>query len=94
LNLIGLENTESNVFEIWSQTLKKYLHIFVSLSPNHFEYKNNLRNFPSLVNCTTTDFYFEWEHEALVKVAEYKLATTNLGEFKIGLIECVAKIHK
>lgn len=33
MNVIGLEQTDANVLSMWVQTLKKNLHIFVSLSP-------------------------------------------------------------
>jgi len=95
MNVIGLEQSDANVLSMWVQTLKRNLHIFVSLSPLQPEYRNHLRNFPSLVNCTTIDYYFEWPHDALCKVADHKIsAGINLGEFRGGLVDAIAKIHK
>jgi len=51
--------------------------------------------FPSLVNCTTIDFYSEWPEEALLSVARVQLdASMNLGDLKEGVISMFSVLHK
>ena len=33
-------------------------------------YRNRVRMFPAIVNCTTIDWYSEWPQDALLEVAE------------------------
>jgi hypothetical protein len=43
------------------------------------------RQFPSLINCTTIDWYSRWPREALLSVAGRYLAGTDLGGQKVGV---------
>jgi len=48
---------------------KKNLHCVTCFSPIGNLFKDKIRMFPSLVNCCTIDWFFEWPKEALESVA-------------------------
>ena len=42
--------------------------------------------YPSLVNCTTIDWFSEWPHEALLEVAERYLENMELGDEEVSML--------
>lgn len=54
--------------------VKRNLHMVLSFSPVGGEFRERLRKFPSLVNCTTIDWFSEWPRDALHTVATQFLA--------------------
>lgn len=50
------------------------MHIVLCFSPIGDAFRNRVRMFPSLVNCCTIDWFFEWPQDALVSVAKKFLA--------------------
>jgi dynein heavy chain len=42
-------------------------------------YRNRVRMFPAIVNCTTIDWYSEWPQDALLEVAEKYIQEVSLG---------------
>lgn len=57
-----------------SLQVKRNLHMVLSFSPVGGEFRERLRKFPSLVNCTTIDWFSEWPRDALHTVATQFLA--------------------
>lgn len=50
-----------------------------------FFFRNRLRQYPSLINCTTIDWFLEWPKEALLEVGlkyltEIDFAATITGQ--------------
>ena len=45
-------------------------------------YRNRVRMFPAIVNCTTIDWFSEWPQDALLEVAEKYLQEVSLGSEK------------
>ena len=66
------------------------LHLILCFSPLGEAFRNRLRMFPSLVNCSTIDWFAEWPREALHSVAHRLLTEENLelGEKNIHLESC------
>jgi len=62
----------------WSR-VKANLHIVLTMSPIGDVFRQRLRLFPSLVCCTTVDWFQPWSHSGLVAVAERYIdgATTS-----------------
>lgn len=52
------------------QEVKKNLHIVLSFSYVGEAFRERLRKFPSLVNCTTIDWFTAWPDDALHTVAQ------------------------
>lgn len=60
-------------------------------SPIGDSFRNRVRNFPSLVNCTTIDWFSEWPKDALQSVA-----VRFLGEIEMDAAtrtECVTMVQ-
>ena len=53
--------------------------IIFSLS-SKFSLRNRIRQYPSLINCTTIDWFSEWPKDALLEVAEKHLEDANIGK--------------
>ena len=60
--------------------VKANLHIIVCMSPVGEPFRNRIRMYPALVNCTTIDLFNEWPQEALLEVGEKYLANVNLDD--------------
>jgi len=50
--------------------VKKNLRIVLCFSPIGDKFRTRVRQFPSLVNCTTIDWFFEWPADALATVSK------------------------
>lgn len=59
--------------------VRTFLHIVLCLSPIGEAFRQRMRMFPSLVNCTTIDWFGEWPQEALDSVAHSYFADLELG---------------
>ena len=72
------EGTPAQLFGYFLERCKKYLHIVLAFSPIGAAIRNRIRDFPSIVNCTTIDWFSEWPPDALQAVAK-----KFLGEIKM-----------
>jgi len=52
----GLEQTPINLYNQFLIAVKKNIHVILALSPMGENFRANLRNFPSIINCTTIDY--------------------------------------
>jgi len=59
---------------------KKYLHIVLCFSPIGDSLRKRILNFPSLVNCTTIDWFSAWPPDALQNVAESFLSDVEMED--------------
>lgn len=59
--------------------VRSCLHLVLCFSPVGEAFRQRLRMFPSLVNCTTIDWFSEWPLEALTSVARSFCADLELG---------------
>merc|ERR1719409_526587 len=72
--------TQAEVFSWFIEKCRACLHIVLCLSPIGAAFRNRLRNYPSLVNCCTIDWFMEWPREALSRVGTQFLAKSDLAE--------------
>ena len=65
------------------------------MSPLGEAFRNRLRNYPSLVNCCTIDWFSNWPAEALQSVGLSILRKTDLGlgQFEMQTVEMFKNIH-
>ncbi|KAJ2945273.1 hypothetical protein O0L34_g9351 [Tuta absoluta] len=68
---MSLPATKTNLFSCYQRRVKSNLHIVVVMSPVGELFRARLRQFPSLVNCCTIDWFSEWPKTALESVAEH-----------------------
>ena len=76
---LGLESQ----LELWSfftQRCKEMLHICFCMSPIGDAFRERLRQFPSLVNCCTIDWFKAWPKDALEAVASKFLKEIDLQD--------------
>lgn len=71
--------TKLNVFSQYITRVRKNIHLCIAMSPLGEAFRNRLRNFPSLVNCCTIDWFTNWPAEALQSVGLSILQSTDLG---------------
>jgi hypothetical protein len=64
--------------------VRSCLHLVLCFSPVGEAFRQRLRMFPSLVNCTTIDWFSEWPLEALTSVARSFCADLDLGQRSSG----------
>ncbi len=60
--------TKLNIFAQYITRVRRNIHLCVAMSPLGEAFRNRLRNFPSLVNCCTIDWFTNWPAEALQSV--------------------------
>jgi dynein heavy chain len=63
------EGTPAQLFSFFIERCRRKLHIVLCFSPIGESFRGRVRNFPSLVNCTTIDWFSEWPKDALESVA-------------------------
>jgi dynein heavy chain len=89
------EGTPQQLFSYFVERCKKYLHIVLAFSPIGDAMRNRIRNFPSLVNCTTIDWFSEWPKDALQSVAERFLGEIKMEEsVRVSCCEMVQQFHQ
>jgi dynein heavy chain len=65
----GTTPSKENLFALYISRVKQNLHLIICMSPIGEAFRNRIRMFPSLVNCSTIDWFSTWPEEALKSVA-------------------------
>ncbi|KAI5095774.1 dynein heavy chain 12, axonemal isoform X1 [Silurus meridionalis] len=76
----SLEFSPLALFAYFVNRCKENLHIVVAFSPIGDSFRNRLRQFPSLINCCTIDWFQPWPEEALERVAKKFLETIEMSK--------------
>ncbi|XP_029784654.1 dynein heavy chain 2, axonemal [Suricata suricatta] len=71
--------SSDSLFAYLIERVRNNLHIILCLSPVGDPFRNWVRQYPALVNCTTINWFSEWPHDALLEVAEKYLLGVDLG---------------
>eukprot|EP00051_Salpingoeca_urceolata_P021740 m.344195 g.344195 ORF g.344195 m.344195 type:complete len:1098 (-) comp19853_c0_seq7:121-3414(-) len=74
----GVEDTPDNMYKFFIERVRNQLHIVLCMSPVGEPFRNRLRMYPGLVNCTTIDFFAPWPDDALLAVAERYLEDVSM----------------
>lgn len=61
--------TRDEIYKYFINRVRNNLHVVMSMSPVGDAFRRRCRMFPSLVNCTTIDWFTSWPTEALYSVA-------------------------
>ncbi|KAM3857822.1 dynein axonemal heavy chain 2 [Diretmus argenteus] len=83
--------TSDSMFSYLIERVRNNLHIVLCMSPVGEPFRNYIRQYPALVNCTTIDWFCEWPRDALLEVAERYLDGLDLGSSE-GIQTKVASI--
>ena len=75
--------------------MRRNIHLCVCMSPLGEAFRNRLRNYPSLVNCCTIDWFSNWPAEALqsVGLSILRQSDLGLGENEEKTVEMFKTIH-
>uniref|UniRef100_A0A3B4A2Y1 Dynein axonemal heavy chain 12 n=1 Tax=Periophthalmus magnuspinnatus TaxID=409849 RepID=A0A3B4A2Y1_9GOBI len=76
----NVELSPLTLFAFFIARCRENLHIVVAFSPIGNAFRNRLRQFPSLINCCTIDWFQPWPEEALERVAISFLKTLEMTE--------------
>ena len=71
----GLQVTKMNMFQAYLGQVRRNMHMIVAMSPLGEVFRARLRQFPSLVNCCTIDWFSEWPEEALLGVGRGQIVS-------------------
>lgn len=76
----GKVDARDIIWQHFVQVVREGFHIILAFSPVGEGFRARCRQFPSLINCATVDWYDPWPQDALVSVAEryYKEAPKEL----------------
>ncbi|RDD38836.1 Dynein heavy chain 1, axonemal [Trichoplax sp. H2] len=65
--------TKANLYSAFVKRVRNNIHCVICMSPIGEIFRQRLRQFPSLVNCCTIDWFSKWPSEALRSVAQHFL---------------------
>lgn len=68
------------LFAFFVNRCRENLHIMIAFSPIGDAFRNRLRQFPSLINCCTIDWFQAWPDDALERVANRFLEDADIEE--------------
>merc|ERR1719261_992105 len=92
---LGVIDTRANCWKTFISRVRENLHIVLAMSPVGDNLRVWCRQFPSLINCTTIDYYLSWPKEALEAVANHFLAGLELEreDDRASLVQMCTKVH-
>ncbi|KAK2951696.1 putative Dynein axonemal heavy chain 1 [Blattamonas nauphoetae] len=65
----GKGQGRDDVIQHFTSLIRSNLHVCLCMSPSGKQFRSRLRQFPSLVNCCTMDWYDPWPAHALLQVS-------------------------
>ena len=92
----GKPDTKDAIFQHYVQQCRDNLHIILAFSPVGEQFRVRCRQFPSIVNCCTLDWYSAWPKDALFSVAQrFFNENEHLGikDLKEQLCNICVEIH-
>lgn len=78
------------LFGFFLERCKACVHIILCFSPIGASLRNRIRDFPSIVNCTTIDVFSEWPPDALQAVGKKFLG--EIGDMDDAVRESCTKM--
>ncbi|EFC46212.1 axonemal dynein heavy chain [Naegleria gruberi] len=91
----GITETRDAIYAYFIRRVRDNLHIVICMSPVGDDFRRRIRMFPSLVNCTTINWFDEWPAVALRGVAQRKFEKINVGNehIKQKLVDTCVLVH-
>eukprot|EP00002_Diphylleia_rotans_P007300 TRINITY_DN1682_c0_g1_i3.p1 TRINITY_DN1682_c0_g1~~TRINITY_DN1682_c0_g1_i3.p1 ORF type:complete len:1955 (-),score=398.96 TRINITY_DN1682_c0_g1_i3:368-6232(-) len=92
---LGLPETREFVYSYFIQRVRENLHIVLCMSPVGEQFRSRCRQFPSLINCSTIDWFGPWPADALLSVSRRFLDPIDLQtpEIKKAVMEMCVEMH-
>ncbi|CBZ30501.1 putative dynein heavy chain [Leishmania mexicana MHOM/GT/2001/U1103] len=90
----GLAPSKDNKWTTFIARCRDNLHVVLSMSPSGDALRTRCRNFPSLINNTTIDWFQKWPAQALEAVGRKVLAEETLpDELRTPIVEHMVHVH-
>lgn len=91
----GIPESRDSLYKAFINRVRSNLHIILCMSPVGSAFRTRCRQFPSLINCCTIDWYTEWPDSALHSVSARFLADQELQDeqTKDNLCKMCVDIH-
>jgi dynein heavy chain len=90
----GKNMSSEDLWQFYLERCKQNLHVVLAFSPIGSAFRDRLRAFPSLINCTTIDWFFQWPTDALQAVASRFMAPIEMeDEIKQAIVETCSYLH-
>jgi len=92
----GIPETRDNCLQNFISRVRDKLHIVLCMSPVGDALRVRCRQFPSLINCTTIDWFHGWPEAALVSVAERFLGDLELPseDIRKAVVKMCGFVHR
>eukprot|EP01029_Cantina_marsupialis_P009144 TRINITY_DN2137_c0_g5_i1.p1 TRINITY_DN2137_c0_g5~~TRINITY_DN2137_c0_g5_i1.p1 ORF type:complete len:3984 (-),score=1416.37 TRINITY_DN2137_c0_g5_i1:203-12154(-) len=102
----GIPETRDNIIQFFVARVRANLHVILAMSPVGDALRIYCRQFPSLINCCTIDWYMPWPKDALRSVAERFVteeiihdealvtAGCDIAKIREGLVDACSMVHK
>ncbi|CAF3858466.1 unnamed protein product, partial [Rotaria magnacalcarata] len=82
------------LFQFFVNRVRDNLHIVLAFSPIGDAFRSRLRQFPSLINCCTLDWFQAWPEDALERVAKKFLEQVDIKDSeKDACVDIVKHFH-
>ncbi|KAG2427037.1 hypothetical protein HYH02_014682 [Chlamydomonas schloesseri] len=69
-----MDGSRADLTNFFVATVRQHLRVVLCFSPVGDAFRDRLRRFPSLITCTTIDWFTVWPNDALASVAEQSLS--------------------
>jgi len=92
----GVMETKDAMMGFFVQTCRENLHIALAFSPVGDKLRDRCRQFPSLINCCTIDWFDRWPLDALRSVALKELNANEqlgIGDWVEDIATIAVEIH-
>lgn len=91
----GQDGSRPELYNFFISEVRRNLHVVLAFSPVGDAFRDRLRRFPSLVTCTTIDWFTVWPGDALRAVAKENLADVAIpDEIKAKVADICVEMHK
>lgn len=91
---LGIPATKDKCWSTFVARCQANLHIVLCMSPVGESFRRRCKLFPSLINCTTIDWFTPWPDDALLSVATKLFEPTDLGEVSTAVASMCVKVHQ
>jgi len=87
------KETRDLIMQFFVSRCREALHVILTFSPVGDQFRNRTRQFPSLINCCTIDWYHAWPADALQSVALRKYEEEE-EKSKLGISSYLEQLSK
>ena len=89
------DGSQAQLMALFTERVRDYLHIVITMSPIGDLFRNSIRQFPALVNCCTINWFQAWPADALEIVAQRFLEDVELSdELRASCVKMCQEFHE